>query len=159
MALMSLWLCCPWFLVFFFFDKISFPSQTVNFCLSRVIHILKAIVPAVNFSFLKQFFSRGVIFLLTQWDAYVNSILHCLSAFMKKEKRMGKQCVCVCMLIWYLYYYIQEEWKGWGSNVFVFVCWFGICIIIFRRSEKDGLATCLSLYVDLVFVQPARWER
>ena len=31
-------------------------------------------------------------------------------------RRTGKQCVCVCLLIWYLYYYIQEEWKGWDSN-------------------------------------------
>ena len=24
-------------------------------------------------------------------------------------KRMWNKCVCVCMLIWYLYYHIQEE--------------------------------------------------
>ena len=32
-------------------DKIIFPGQTVNFGLQHVIHIVKAIVPAVNFSY------------------------------------------------------------------------------------------------------------
>ena len=65
----------------FYFDKTTFPGQTVNLCLQHVvIHILKAIVLAVNYQLLKHFLNilRGVTFLLTQQDAYVNSILHCV---------------------------------------------------------------------------------
>ena len=60
----------------FFLDKISFPGQTVHFGLYHVLHILKAIVPADNLSYQKGSFEHRMRrFLLTQWDAYVNSIL------------------------------------------------------------------------------------
>ena len=42
---------------------------------------LPEIVPAVNFWYIEKHFLsilRGVRFLLTQWDAYVDSILHCI---------------------------------------------------------------------------------
>ena len=44
----------------------------------RMSYILKAIVPADNLNYQKEVLSilQGVRFLLTQWDAYVNSILH-----------------------------------------------------------------------------------
>ena len=45
----------------FFVDKISFPGQTVTFCLKRVIHILKAIVPAVNLAYLDTLYVHAVI--------------------------------------------------------------------------------------------------
>ena len=51
----------------------------VKLGLYYVSHILKAIIPVDNLSHYKHFLSilRGVRFFLTQWDAYVNSILHC----------------------------------------------------------------------------------
>ena len=51
-----------------FFDKISFPGQTVNFGLYHVLHILKAIVAAENLSYLKTLFehpTRRQIFAIT----------------------------------------------------------------------------------------------
>ena len=67
----------------FFFDKISFPGQKVNFGLYHVLHILKAIVPAYNLSYQKRNFEHPTRFLLTQWDAYVNSILHCVILYIE----------------------------------------------------------------------------
>ena len=65
-------------------------GQTVNFGLQHVTHIPKAIVPAVDFSYKKILFedsTRRHIFANTvQWDAYVNSILHCvLGGFFRYE--------------------------------------------------------------------------
>ena len=63
-----------WLSVFFFWDKIEFLCQTVNFCLEHVIHIRKAINLTVHLKYLgkKIRASRGVTFLLTQWDWYEN---------------------------------------------------------------------------------------
>ena len=64
----------------FFFDKISFPGQTVHFAYSMSYIFWKLLFQQLILAINKSFWSilRGVRFLLTHWDAYVNSILHCV---------------------------------------------------------------------------------
>ena len=45
----------------FFLHKIDFPGKAVNCCLKHTIHILKAIVPAVNLAYLGTLYVHPVI--------------------------------------------------------------------------------------------------
>ena len=62
----------------FFLDKIDFPDKTVTFAYSTSYIFRKLLIWRFLWAVRKHFLSilRGVTFLLTQWDAYVNSILH-----------------------------------------------------------------------------------
>ena len=64
----------------YFLDKISFPSQTVNLAYSMLYIFWKLLFQWLILAINKPFLSipRDLRFLLTQWDAYVNSILHCV---------------------------------------------------------------------------------
>ena len=76
-----------------FFGKISFPGQTVNFAYSMSYIfwklLFKRLILAINKSFLN--ILRGVRFLLTQWDAFVNLILHCVMTVANIHPESGWQ--------------------------------------------------------------------
>ena len=91
-----------------FFDKISFLSQTVNFGLQHVIHILKALVPADNFSYQKTLFqhpTRRQIFANTvgwkkKTEPPTKAVSGNLLMLPKTIKRSSKVSCRMLVLLW-----------------------------------------------------------
>ena len=84
----------------FFVDKISFPGQTVHFAHRMSYIFWKLLFQRSILTINKYFFSilRGVRFLLTQWAAYVNSILHCV-IYKKKHRKWARKIGYLLMMI------------------------------------------------------------
>ena len=78
-----------------FWTKLSFPAKRSTLVHSTSYIFSKLQIWRFILAIRKHFLSilRGVIFLLTQWDAYVNSILHCVI------KRLSSEWHCFWMLV------------------------------------------------------------
>ena len=83
-----------------FLDIISFPGQTVNFRLNHVIHILKAIIPAVNLAYLYTLYVHPVICLIYSCPRYCDRFVQDPSTEIQICRNIRGLFLILCVLLY-----------------------------------------------------------
>ena len=119
---------------FFFVDKIEFPAKRTTFAYSTSYIFWKLLIWRFIWAIRKYFFSIlfCVTFLLTQWDGYVNSILHGVlrSSGLPYKSSEDPSNVAVASIRQLLLYQIEPCvcWK-WCRSTWTIIPWFSLKVV------------------------------
>ena len=102
---------------FFFWTKLIFPTKRSTCAYSTSYILWKLVIWRIIWAIRKHFLSilRGITFLLTQWDAYENSILHCVLTYYLCVKLLEGENFLLWAHIWNAcqnYWTYKSIWYG-----------------------------------------------